>query len=696
MSAPSAAGKWTRVRLCGFGVGFAVLFFAVGTRAFNLQIRERDELRAKAEEQYLREIELPPRRGRILDRKGAELAATVDVDSIYCNPRQLPDPADAARKLARVLGLPRRDLEKKLTQRRYFAWVKRRVSPDEAAAARALKLPGVAFAKEPRRVYPNKELAATVMGHAGSDGRGLDGIELTFDRQLRGRATSVQGLRDALGRELFIEGVADSSTGAGADVVLTVDKYVTYVTERALEGAVARHRAKAAVAVVMDPRTGEILALASAPSYNPNDPAAAVAIGARNRAITDALEPGSTMKVFTIASALEAGAVRPDDRFDCQMGTMMVGKYQIHDTHHYGMLTTTEVLKLSSNIGATKIARRLGRERLAEGLARFGFGRPSGVTLPGERAGIIRPVARWGDIGFSNVAFGQGLTVTPLQLAAGVGAIAGGGVYRAPRVVSRVVQADGRTEAVSPSSPDARVVSEATARAMAAMMRTVTEPGGTAKQAAIEGYPVAGKTGTAQKVSNGRYDPDKWTASFVGFAPAQDPRVVIAVLVDEPRGEHRGGAVAAPVFREIGEQVLRYLHVAPEAAVEAAIQTKKGDVGRKMTKAAVAASAPAAEAAPEGPGSDLALAAEDALGEGIAECEEAGETGETDNAGPETGDVVAVPDFTGMSVGQAIRAARRSGVELLADGGGVALRQSPAPGPAARGVLARVTFGRRP
>ena len=320
-----------------------------------------------AEEQYLREIELPPRRGRILDRNGAELASTADVDSIYCNPRRFVDVPQASRQLARVLGLDARELEKRLGQRRYFAWVKRKVTPDEVSAVRALALPGVAFTREPRRFYPNRGLAATVMGTSGSDGRGLDGVELSFDAYLRGSGSSVQGVRDALGRELFVESASDTTSAAGSDVVLTLDRYLTFVTERAIADAAAQHHAKAVVAVVMDPQTGEVLAMASVPSFNPNDATGAAEAGARDRAITDTFEPGSTMKTFTIAAALDAGVVRPDDRFDCLMGKMNVGKYTIHDTHAHGILTVAEVFKFSSNIGATKIARRLGRERLAGG-----------------------------------------------------------------------------------------------------------------------------------------------------------------------------------------------------------------------------------------------------------------------------------------------------------------------------------------
>jgi cell division protein FtsI (penicillin-binding protein 3) len=692
--------RWTRVRLVVCGVVLGCLFLAVGKRAYTLQVRDAERLRGMAEEQYLREIELPPRRGRILDRNGAELASTADVDSIYCNPRQLPDQRDAARRLARVLGLDRAELEKKLAQRRFFAWVKRKVTPDEVVAVKALGLPGIAFTREPRRFYPNRTLAATVMGHAGSEGNGLEGIELALDKQLRGSSTSVQGMRDALGREIALEGSGDGAgdgpaSTAGSDVVLTIDRYLTFITERALAAGAEEHHAKAAIAMMMDPRTGELLAMASVPTYNPNDPQSAVDAGARNRAITDAFEPGSTMKTFTIAAALDAGVVKPDDRFDCLMGRMMVGKYSIHDTHPHGVLTVAEVFKFSSNIGATKIARKLGRDGLADALARFGFGKPTGVGLPGERGGVVRPVEKWGDIGFANVSFGQGLTVTPLQMLTGVSAIAGGGIYRQPRIVARIVQADGSVEA-PPVAPERRVMAPAAARTMLSIMRGVTEQGGTAKQAAIDGYVVAGKTGTAQKVANGHYDPTKWVSSFVGVVPAEDPRLVIMVIMDEPQGGHLGGAVAAPIFKEIAEQSLRYLHVPPTAPM-----TAKAGAKPAAAKGAGPAVAEADETAAEAPATDLPLD-DDTLGDDPALAEKwdevaGAEGGRADRPAVER---VVVPDFVGLSLGQAIRAARKSGVELAFDdpegrATGVALRQRPAPGPAPRGVVCRVAFGRR-
>jgi cell division protein FtsI (penicillin-binding protein 3) len=483
----------------------------------------------------------------------------------------------------------------------------------------------------------------------------------------------------------------DAPTGVGSDVVLTLDRYLTFITERAIGDGAEQHHAKAAVSIMMVPRSGEVLAMASVPSYNPNDPQGALEAGARNRAITDAYEPGSTMKTFTIAAALDAGAVTPDDRFDCLMGRMMVGKYAIHDTHPHGVLSVAEVFKFSSNIGATKIARRLGREPLAEALERFGFGHPTGIGLPGERSGIVRPVEKWGDIGFANVSFGQGITATPLQIAAGVSAIASGGIYRRPRIVSRVVGPDGTVETPGAQS-DRRVMSVVAAGAMMRIMRGVTEAGGTAKQAAIDGYAVAGKTGTAQKVSNGHYDPEKYVASFIGVVPADDPRLVVLVTLDEPQGGHLGGAVAAPIFKEIAEQALRYLHV-PPSSPEALAASGRERRGAARDEAG----------ATDAPATDVPVDVET----GDSQTDDPGLVAEWNavagaEGGRQAGAVeapVVVPNFSGMTMGEAIRAARQSGVELAFDdtagtATGVALRQKPAPGPAARGVQCRVAFGR--
>jgi cell division protein FtsI (penicillin-binding protein 3) len=680
---------WTKLRVVLFGLGLLCLAYLVGKRAVQLQVRESAQLREWAENNYLREIEIAPRRGRILDRKGNELASTADLESVYCNPRQLAFVPDGSRRLAAALHMDARELDKSLAGKReqYFAWVKRRVTPDESKAATALGITGVGLRKEPRRVYPNGALAATVIGHAGLDGKGLEGVELGFDKALQGTGMEVVGVHDRLGRDLLVDGAIDSSSSAGKDLVLSLDRYLTYETERILAETVTKYNAKAGMSVMIDPRTGEILAMASVPTYNPNDPSDAAKRGARNRTISDTFEPGSTLKTFTFAAALDAGKVRPEDKFDCQMGQLVVGKFHIRDDHPKGVLTAAEVFKHSSNIGTVKIARRIGKEALWNALDRFGFGRPTYLGLPGERRGILRPISRWGEIEFATHAFGQGLTVTPVQLAAGFAAIAAHGVYHPPRLALHYVGSDGKTEPIErppEARGDTRVMSESAARTLLTIMQGVTEDG-TAKAAAIPGYAVAGKTGTAQKVTNGRYDSSKFLSSFVGIVPADNPRLVVAVMIDEPQGIHYGGVVAAPAFKAIAEGALRYLGVAPSSPVVADKKDKKPI--KPEPKPA------AAEAEPDSPGLDepaAVVASEqgDSDDGALTEDDEAPST--STSSGP-----AAFPDFTGMSMGEAIRAARKAGVELVPSGSGVAASQSPKPGPASAGTVCRVSFQRR-
>jgi cell division protein FtsI (penicillin-binding protein 3) len=692
----SPISTWTKLRVVLFGVVLVGLAYLVGRRAVQLQVRESAQLREWAQNNYLREIEIAPRRGRILDRKGNELASTADLDSVYCNPRQLAYLPDGSRKLARALHLDPAELDKSLASKKeqYFAWVKRRVSPEESKAVAALGLLGVGKRKEPRRVYPNGALAATVIGHAGLDGKGLEGVELGFDKALQGTGMEIVGVHDRLGRDLLVDGAIDSSSSAGKDLVLSLDRYLTYETERVLAETVQKHNAKAGMSVMLDPATGEILAMASVPTYNPNDPSEAAKRGARNRTIADAFEPGSTLKTFTFAAALDAGKVRPEDRFDCQMGQMAVGKFHIRDDHPKGVLTAAEVFKYSSNIGTVKISRRIGKEALWNALDRFGFGRPTYLGLPGERRGILRPVSHWGEIEFATHAFGQGLTVTPVQLAAGFAAIAAYGMYHPPRLALHYIGTDGKPEPIA-RPPEARgetrVMSEAAARTLLQIMQGVTEDG-TAKLAAIPGYPVAGKTGTAQKVTNGRYDPSKYLASFVGIVPADKPRLVVAVMIDEPQGTHYGGLIAAPAFKTIAEAALRYLGVPPSQPVQAG--DKKGD--KKGSKSAPK-SAPGGPEVPgdneiDGPGLDepAAVVATDEGDSDDATFAEDDEMPATSNGAG----AVPVPDFTGMSIGEAIRAARKAGIELIPSGSGLGVAQSPKPGLVGAGTVCRVSFQR--
>lgn len=686
--------RWIRLRIFVCAAVLALCGIKVARRAWQLQVVESEELRARAEEQSLREIELLPQRGRILDRNGNELAGSALFDSVSCNPRVLLHVPDGPERLARALGMDGKQLRRTLeaARTRYFAWVRRTVSREESERVKKLALPGVNLRREPKRIYPRGEIAATVIGHVNVDGKGVEGVEKAFDEALRGVPTRLTGMKDGSGREILIDGLVSRKETAGKDVVLTLDQYISHVTQRALAGAVKKWNAKGGVAIVMDARSSEILAMASAPTYDPGAPGDAVAKGAtRNRAITDMLEPGSTMKVFTLAATLDAGKVRPGDMIDCQGGRpLMIGATPIRDLHPESVITAAEVVQRSSNIGTVKIARQLGKHRLYDSFVRFGFGRRTGVGLGGEVPGLLRPVGKWGEVHFANIAFGQGLAVTPLQMAAGYAAIANGGLMRPPRLGLRVVRPGGPDEPVGGADDPRRVISAETSRSMLTILRGVTGAHGTASQAAVPGYPVAGKTGTAQKVKNGRYA--AWIGSFIGIVPADRPRLVIAVIIDEPEPEHRGGMVAAPAFREIAEASVRYLGIPPSEPPALAN-------GKPAPEAVVAAKPALAEDLDdlnEGPGSDQPLwAGAEALDEVVPILgeDDAGEapTPAATVSAEETG-MVTVPSFRGMSIAEAIRAAADAGVELDLEGSGVAVTQIPGPGPLRRGSLCRVSF----
>ena len=567
--------RWVRVRVALLTVLLLAGAGAVVRRAYELQIERGATLREMAEEQYLRNIRLAPKRGTIYDRHGAELAVSVDVDSVWANPRLMRaegyDPVLATERLAQVLPIDRDRILTRLSSDRYFVWIERHVTPAQAAVVRELAIPGVSMSREAKRYYPNRELAAHLLGFANIDGSGIEGLELSFDERLRGSVNAVPAIRDRRGRVVFSEQLLDDRAAQGEDLHLTIDKTIQYIAERELELAVRTFEARAASIVVMDPRNGEILALANYPTFNPNDPGQAPAAMRRNRAVTDRFEPGSTIKPFTVAGALGMGTIRSDELIDCENGAMEVAEYTIHDSHAYDTLTPAQVLAFSSNIGTAKIGNSMGRAGLFRTLRRFGFGSPTGLPVPGETGGSLRHYRRWYDMDAATIAFGQGVSVTTVQLAAATSAIANGGRLMRPILVRRVTDAEGET--IEETLPVVRrqAVPRGTARLVGDMLTAVTGPGGTGVQAAIDGYLVAGKTGTAQKADYvaGGYLEDRWLASFTGFVPADDPRLVIAVVVDEPVIAHYGGEVAGPVFRRVGEAALRHLGAPAGAGGEA-------------------------------------------------------------------------------------------------------------------------------
>jgi cell division protein FtsI (penicillin-binding protein 3) len=560
-SAPTPL-RWLRFRTILLAFVFWGLLGGVLARAVVLQVYERDRLRELAEDQYVRQIEIPAKRGEIFDRRGVVLAQSVEVDSIWIDPQRAKNIGESSRALAKLLHLDPEELKTRFERAKRFAWVKRLVKSEEAESVRSLNLPGVGFTKEARRFYPHRELAAQVIGLAGTDGVGLEGLELAFDQELSGRNLQLLGLRDAKGRKLLTQGAAYPPDRQGASLTLTIDRQVQYITEKALSRAVEEARAMAGMAVVMDPGTGEILALANYPSFNPNAPEQSSKERFRNRAALDVFEPGSTLKAFTVSGALEESIVQPTDSFFCEDGAWDVGRNTVHDTHRYGWLTVGKILQVSSNIGAGKIAQALGRERLVDQFAHFGFGRRAELGLRGEAHGSV-PFPK-AEISLVTAAFGQGVSATAVQLATGFAALANGGVLMRPRLVSKVVDPDGVVLLENRPSMLRRAVSARTARQVISMLESVVEKEGTAPKAKMSEYVVAGKTGTAQKPDPvaGGYS-DKRVASFVGIVPAEDPRAAILVVIDEPKTDVYGGLVAAPAFKEIATALMAYLGVPP-------------------------------------------------------------------------------------------------------------------------------------
>ncbi|ATB27826.1 penicillin-binding protein [Melittangium boletus] len=642
---PEPNTKWMRLRVKLLAAFFVCLLVAAFGRAVHLQVVERDKLRGMAQDQYVRQIEIPARRGDIFDRRGTPLAQSVEVDSIWVDPSMLPDVKQASRALARALKLDANDVLGRLTRGRRFAWVKRQVTPREVEAVKSLGLPGFGFAKEPKRFYPQRELGAHVVGMVGLDGHGLEGLEMAFEDELSGQNSRLSGFRDAKGRKLLVTGAPDSLERQGASVTLTLDRHLQYVAEKALTRAVVDAQATAGMAIVMDPTTGELLAIANEPRFNPNAPEKEARASMRNRAALDAIEPGSTMKAFVVASALDQKVIKPDDTFFCENGSWRVGKHTIHDTHEHGWLTPQRVLQVSSNICSAKIGQLLGRERFVQAYRDFGFGERTGLALPGEARGSI-PFPK-AEVSLVTQSFGQGMTATAVQMAAAWSALANGGVLMRPYLVSKVVDPDGVVLLENRPTEVRRVISPQNSRLVVSMLESVVAKGGTATKAAMEDYRVAGKTGTAQKVDPvaGGYS-DKRIASFVGLLPAENPRAVILVIVDEPKTDVYGGNVAAPAFKEIATAAMAHLAVPPSREVPLP----------STALPAVAAQLPPAKAVP----------ARAVVEEVVAENVEPGS--------------VRVPDVMGQAGREAVTKLLSAALEPQLSGSGRVVAQTPAAG----------------
>jgi len=628
-----------RLRLGVAKVFFLLLFAVVAGRAFQLQVLQGEKLKRLGERQHLKEWIVLPKRGAVMDRTGEPLALSLEAQSVYARPHRIHDPETVSRSLAEILNLDVVEVKQKMTSDKPFVWIKRQIGPQEAEQIQTLSADGVGMFYEPNRYYPQGQLAGQVIGFVGRDSEGLEGLELHYNDYIRGEAGSSVIERDALGRRVLVQGVEGLQIPPGGDIHLTLDTSVQHLAEKELEATISKYRAKAGVAIVVEPFTGEVLALANYPSFNPNNFSKQSSQQRRNRAIADSFEPGSTFKTILAAAALEEGVVGREDLFYCEMGKYSYAGKIIHDTHPYGWLPFSKILQVSSNIGFTKVAEKLKKERYFKYIEKFGFGQPTGVDMPGEVPGLLRKPESWSAIDLATHAFGQGISATPMQMVMAYAAIANGGFLMRPYVVSRVVGSKGEVLLENQPHVVRRVISEKTARLLASMLKEVTNEGGTGVMASVEGFEVAGKTGTAQKadLAHGGYAASKRVGSFVGFVPADAPKLVALVLVDEPEVNVYGGVVAAPVFRNIARGALRHLVVAPQKPdlVPTAVSQAELPVRRAPKK-------------------------------------------ETDI--PTDGTLAPVPDFVGLSLREAVEKVRAMRVKVKMRGNGYVVRQSPAPG----------------
>ena len=546
-----------------------ILCIIILGRSMQLQVFPNEKLNELKKRQYLRTVRLVPKRGVITDRNGDELAISLDVSSIYAHPHLIKNRHKTAKIISSITGLSYKNALAQLNQRKKrFVWIARLISLDKGLKLSSKNLRGVGVIREAKRFYPNGQLASHLLGFVGTDGNGLEGVELGFNQYLTGPPTYMRITQDAIGRPISMEDRYYKTQREGYTVELTIDKNLQFQLEKVLSQTVREEEASGGIGVMMDPYTGEILAMATEPSYDPNNFTNFPAEKRRNRVITDTFEPGSIFKIFLVAAALENNVVKPQTKVWGEKGKYRVENIVIGEAsgHKFEWLTTSEVIKFSSNIGAVKIAEKLGRDNFYLATKHFGFGQKTGVDLPGETRGIVQNKTQWSRVTLSNVSFGQGIGVSVIQIARALSSIANGGNLVRPFIVKRVLDRDNQTIEEQLPQVDVRVISENTAKQLQDMMVEVTKAGGTGVQASIPGFVVAGKTGTAQKPNphTGGYYSDRYVSAFIGFVPAEKPRFVLAVLIDDPRKRHYGGQVSAPAFRQISERSLRVLEVTPQ------------------------------------------------------------------------------------------------------------------------------------
>lgn len=625
----------TRIRFLSFVL--PLLLALPVAKAFYLQVYQRDALALWASRQSQVVEKVAPRRGAIIDRNAQPLAISVPVPSIYAVREDVQDKGSAAKRLSKTLELNRENLQERLARGSGFVWLKRRVEPEVADKVRNMEIPGVGIRTESRRYYPNLDLAGSVLGFVGTDG-GLEGLENSLEEHLRG-GDGVRILnKDARGKSLTSSVPWEKLPATGATVQLTLDRNIQFFVEQSLREGSIKAGAKAGVAVILESATGRILAMASYPGFNPNDFSSYNQALYRNRSISSVYEPGSTFKVVTVAAALEEKVYDELDILFCNNGKFQVADVVINDHVPHGWLTLMGIIRKSSNIGASKIGLELGTERLGRYVKAFGFGQKTGVLLAGEGKGILRSDKAWTQVDLANISFGQGLGVTPIQMVNAVNAIATGGELLQPYVVDQITAPTGELVLRNRPGIVRRIITPETARKVSLMMETVTEAGGSGTRAAIEGYRVAGKTGTAQKYDReaGAYSQDAFMASFVGFTPSRNPALTAIVIVDEPDRNIYGGTVAAPIWADMVSKALKYLNISPEVGIDESPDSVKA-TGRWA---------------------------------GVARDPET-----TDPAGG-----AAMPDLKGLTLREALARLGASGAKVQVTGTGIVVSQEPGPG----------------
>jgi cell division protein FtsI (penicillin-binding protein 3) len=729
--AASTSSNGARFRLYALSGLLCLWLLAICLRLIYLQIFCYGDFERRAQHQQQRSFDLSPKRGVIYDRAGRELAMSIQVDSAFVVPSEAPDLPNTISLITRITNDDPRVVLADCSAHK-FCWVARKADAEVIDRIRALNLQGIHFQKEPKRFYPKRELAAQILGYVGTDDQGLSGLERQFNQQLQGKPGKLMISVDA--RKRWFASV-EKEPESGSSVVLTIDQNIQYIAERELERGMEETQAIAGTAIVENPRTGEILALTNRPTFNPNIRKEITNEALKNRAVSDVYEPGSTFKTVTISAGLEEKITRPDEMFDCQMGSIVISGMRIRDSRPHGMLSVADIIAESSDVGAIKVALRLGDERLYKYIRAFGFGQQTGIELPSETRGLTKPVSRWSKVSIGAISMGQEIGISAVQLAAMISTIANDGVRVPPRVVAGTIVPQNAPQTVAFQPVEGtRVVSSLTAAQMRQMLQGVVLHG-TGRRAILEGYSSAGKTGTGQKVdpATGAYSKTKYVASFAGFAPINDPQIVVVVILDSPVGLHQGGQVSAPIFQRVMQQTLEYLHVphdvqlppsrqvllarrdVPDASLEESSPDHLGaslDMAEASEAPAVAAAVkpgpiraqvvPAAQTTrdPDHPAqSTSTIAAASSSPAQNASPSVNSPTQKLPAGGTVVLDVeeggIEVPSFLGKNLRVAIEAAQDAGLDLDAIGSGVAREQSPQPGAhVAAGSHITVRFGR--